>query len=77
MTFTNEGTWDRVITILVGFALGYAAWVGDLARNDQHRLAADWSDCARHWTRGLVSGIRGLRPLDQEEGRGVTLTQVA
>ena len=27
MTFTNEGTWDRVIRILVGFALGYAAWV--------------------------------------------------
>jgi hypothetical protein len=28
MTFTNEGTWDRVIRILVGFALGYAAWMG-------------------------------------------------
>ena len=27
MTLTNEGTWDRVIRILVGFALGYAAWV--------------------------------------------------
>jgi hypothetical protein len=27
MTFTNEGTWDRVVRILVGFALGYAAWV--------------------------------------------------
>jgi hypothetical protein len=27
MTFTNEGTWDRVIRILVGAALGYAAWV--------------------------------------------------
>jgi len=26
MTF-NEGTWDRVIRILVGLALGYAAWV--------------------------------------------------
>jgi hypothetical protein len=26
MTF-NEGTWDRVIRILVGFGLGYAAWV--------------------------------------------------
>jgi hypothetical protein len=27
MTFTNEGTWDRLIRILVGVALGYAAWV--------------------------------------------------
>ena len=27
MTFTNEGTWDRVIRMLVGFVLGYAAWV--------------------------------------------------
>ena len=27
MTFTNEGTWDRVIRILVGCALGYAAWM--------------------------------------------------
>ena len=26
MTF-NEGTWDRVIRILVGLALGYSAWV--------------------------------------------------
>jgi Inner membrane protein YgaP-like, transmembrane domain len=27
MTFTNEGTWDRVIRIVLAFALGYAAWV--------------------------------------------------
>lgn len=27
MTFTNEGTWDRVIRVLVALALGYAAWV--------------------------------------------------
>jgi hypothetical protein len=27
MTFTNEGTWDRLIRILVCVALGYAAWV--------------------------------------------------
>lgn len=27
MTFTNEGTWDRVIRILAAVALGYAAWV--------------------------------------------------
>jgi hypothetical protein len=27
MTFTNEGTWDRVIRVLVAVALGYAAWV--------------------------------------------------
>jgi hypothetical protein len=27
MTFTNEGSRDRVVRILVGFALGYAAWV--------------------------------------------------
>lgn len=26
MTF-NEGTWDRVFRILVGLALGYAAWM--------------------------------------------------
>ena len=26
MTF-NEGTWDRVMRVLVGLALGYAAWV--------------------------------------------------
>ena len=26
MTF-NEGPWDRMIRILVGLALGYAAWV--------------------------------------------------
>jgi hypothetical protein len=27
MTFMNEGTWDRVIRILAGIALGYAAWM--------------------------------------------------
>jgi hypothetical protein len=27
MTFTNEGIWDRVIRIVLAFALGYAAWV--------------------------------------------------
>jgi hypothetical protein len=27
MTSTNEGTWDRVIRIVVSLALGYAAWV--------------------------------------------------
>ena len=27
MTFTNEGTWDRVTRILVAFGFGYAAWV--------------------------------------------------
>jgi hypothetical protein len=27
MTFTNEGTWDRIIRILAAVALGYAAWV--------------------------------------------------
>ncbi len=27
MTFTNEGIWDRVIRVLVAFALGYVAWV--------------------------------------------------
>ena len=27
MTFTNEGTWDRVIRILLAVALGYVAWV--------------------------------------------------
>lgn len=26
MTF-NEGTWDRVIRIVVGLALGYVAWI--------------------------------------------------
>jgi len=26
MTFTNEGTWDRVIRVLVACALGYAAY---------------------------------------------------
>ena len=26
MTF-NEGTWDRAIRILIGLALGYAAWM--------------------------------------------------
>src|SRR5512147_2578606 len=26
MTF-NEGTWDRVIRILIGLALGYVAWI--------------------------------------------------
>jgi Inner membrane protein YgaP-like, transmembrane domain len=26
MTF-NEGTWDRVIRMLVGLGLGYAAWM--------------------------------------------------
>jgi hypothetical protein len=26
MTF-NEGTWDRLIRIVIGLALGYAAWV--------------------------------------------------
>jgi len=26
MTF-NEGTWDRVIRMMVGFGFGYAAWV--------------------------------------------------
>ena len=27
MTFMNEGVWDRVIRILAGSALGYAAWM--------------------------------------------------
>jgi hypothetical protein len=27
MTFMNEGTWDRLIRILAGIALGYAAWM--------------------------------------------------
>jgi hypothetical protein len=27
MTFVNEGIWDRVIRILIGVALGYAAWI--------------------------------------------------
>ncbi len=27
MTFMNEGVWDRVIRILAGIALGYAAWM--------------------------------------------------
>lgn len=27
MTFINEGTWDRLIRVLVAFAFGYAAWV--------------------------------------------------
>jgi CHASE2 domain-containing sensor protein len=26
MAFMNEGTWDRVVRILAGVALGYAAW---------------------------------------------------
>ena len=27
MTFINEGTWDRLIRVLVAFVLTYAAWV--------------------------------------------------
>jgi hypothetical protein len=27
MTFTNEGTWDRVFRVLAGILLGYAAWM--------------------------------------------------
>jgi hypothetical protein len=27
MTFVNEGLWDRLIRLLIGFALGYAAWM--------------------------------------------------
>ena len=26
MTFTNEAAWDRVVRVLVGIALGLAAW---------------------------------------------------
>ena len=26
MTFTNEGSWDRLVRILGGIALGYAGW---------------------------------------------------
>jgi Protein of unknown function (DUF2892) len=26
MTFVNVGMWDRVIRLLIGLALGYAAW---------------------------------------------------
>ena len=26
MTFTNEGTWDRVFRVLAAIVLGYAAW---------------------------------------------------
>ena len=26
MTFLNEGVWDRVIRLIIGLALGYAAW---------------------------------------------------
>ena len=34
MTFTNEGTWDRVIRILA-FALGYAARVNRDGRKEE------------------------------------------
>jgi hypothetical protein len=27
MTFLNEGVWDRVIRLLIGFALVYVAWM--------------------------------------------------
>jgi Inner membrane protein YgaP-like, transmembrane domain len=27
MTFINEGAWDRIIRIVAGIALGYAAWM--------------------------------------------------
>jgi hypothetical protein len=27
MTFINEGLWDRLIRIIAGIALGYAAWI--------------------------------------------------
>jgi CHASE2 domain-containing sensor protein len=27
MTFMNEGAWDRLIRIVAGIALGYAAWM--------------------------------------------------
>lgn len=27
MTFINEGTWDRVIRLLLAFAFGSAAWI--------------------------------------------------
>jgi hypothetical protein len=27
MTFVNEGVWDRLIRLVIGLALGYAAWM--------------------------------------------------
>lgn len=27
MTFVNEGAWDRLIRMVAGIALGYAAWM--------------------------------------------------
>ena len=27
MTFANEGIWDRLLRVLIGIALGYAAWI--------------------------------------------------
>lgn len=27
MTFVNESVWDRLIRLLIGLALGYAAWM--------------------------------------------------
>ncbi|MBI3046696.1 MAG: DUF2892 domain-containing protein [Acidobacteria bacterium] len=26
MTFVNEGLWDRLVRLLIGLVLGYAAW---------------------------------------------------
>lgn len=78
MTLATEGTWDRVIRVLVA-PCARVCRVGDLARNDQHRLARVWSD--RPYA--LVTGLAGWCPayaifrLDQEESRRVTLTQVA
>jgi hypothetical protein len=27
MTFVNEGVWDRLVRLIIGLALGYAAWM--------------------------------------------------
>jgi hypothetical protein len=53
MTFANEGSWDRVIRIVVGFALSCGAWL-TWPSNDQRGHAGR-----------LVPGLRGIRHLDQ------------
>ena len=72
MTFTNEGTWDRMLRFFAGIVLGYAAWVmwpGD-ARD---HLTGDRGHCVGHRARRVVRGVRAVWLFDKEEGRRMTL----
>ena len=78
MTFMNEGTWDRLIRILAGIALGYAAWMtwpaSLMSRPGAVSIVFLVIGAIALVTGlvGLVPRVRTLRCLDEEATRRVT-----